>query len=224
MNGPPDMEKCLIEQTKRHRVKGSDPSRRELKAFEKIGTLPQGLVDQLIRLSEDYKQNDLGGDTYDISKHCNFEQTFNATSQNYRQIILQTKQPGDQSQTNEYSYTQWVDHAPPGLIEYVNSAFGKVYRFRLSVMAPGHELNWHIDADPSVICRAQICLNQTDSVLEFRTKTSIQTLRMNVGDIYFINTGWSHRVVNTADSTRRVSIFGFKFSEMPPDIQKTLCI
>jgi hypothetical protein len=224
MNGIPDMEKCLIEQTKRSRVKGSDPSRRELKAFEKIGTLPQILVDQLIQLSEDYKQNDLGGDTYDISKHCNFEQTFNATSQNYRQIILQTKQPEDQSQTDEYSYTQWVDHAPPELIEYINSVFGKVYRFRMSVMAPGHELNWHIDTDPSVICRSQICLNQTDSILEFKTKSGHHELKMEVGGIYFINTGWSHRVVNSSDSVRRVCIFGFRYSEIPLEIQKTLHI
>jgi hypothetical protein len=83
----------------------------------------------------------------------------------------------------------------------------------MSEMKGGHELNWHIDADTSVICRAQICLSAHDSVLEFKDKEGIHQLQMEVGDIYFINTGWQHRVVN-GDQLRRTAIFGFHFDDL----------
>lgn len=224
MNGQHDMEKCLIEQTKRDRVRGSDPARRDLKVFEKIGTLPTDIVNQLIELTENYTENDLGGDNYEISKHCNFTKTFNALDQKYRQILLQSKKYGDQTHTNEYVYTEWTNHAPLDLVNFMKELIGNTYRFRISVMAPDHELNWHIDTDPSVICRAQICLNEADATLEFRTKTEEYVLKMEVGDIYFINTGWSHRVVNKSKCVRKVSVFGFKFSEAPLNIQNKLMI
>jgi hypothetical protein len=218
------MEKCLIERTKRSRVHGDGPSRRELKVFEKIGTLPDSIVRDLIELTESYQGNDLGGDNYEISKHCNFKQTFNAIDQKYRQILLQSKNPNSNTHTDEYAYSDWAEYTPSSLVKFINDEIGNVYRFRLSVMAPGHELNWHIDADPSVICRAQICLSESDSCLEFKTKNDEFSLKMNVGDIYFINTGWSHRVVNKSENIRKVGIFGFKFSEIFSDIQKKLYI
>ena len=114
------MEKCLIEQTKRSRVRGEDPSRRELKVFEKIGTLPETIVNDLVKLTESYQGNDLGGDNYEISKHCNFIQTFNAVDQKYRQILLQSKIESNNTQTDEYAYTNWADYTPPSLIKYIN--------------------------------------------------------------------------------------------------------
>jgi streptogramin lyase len=83
----------------------------------------------------------------------------------------------------------------------------------MSEMKGDHELNWHIDADTSVICRAQICLNRNDSVLEFRDKEGVHQLKMNPGEIWFINTGWNHRVVN-GETTRRSAILGFHFDDL----------
>jgi oxalate decarboxylase/phosphoglucose isomerase-like protein (cupin superfamily) len=91
-------------------------------------------------------------------------------------------------------------------------------------MGANHELNWHIDTDPSVICRAQICIKHTKSVMEFNTKGQVHTLYMKPGDIYFINTGWSHRVVNNSDTERVVAIFGFEFSDLQPHIKKHILI
>jgi len=83
----------------------------------------------------------------------------------------------------------------------------------MSEMQGDHELNWHIDADTSVICRAQICLSNSDSVLEFRDKKGIHKLVMQKGDVWFINTGWNHRVVN-GNNIRRSAILGFHYNDL----------
>jgi hypothetical protein len=122
---------------------------------------------------------------------------------------------GDESpDVNEYLYTRWDSNYK---LRYTSDTiykyFHNVYRFRMSEMNGDHELNWHIDTDTSVICRAQICLNENDSVMEFRDKDGIHQLRMKPGEMWFINTGWNHRVVN-GTTPRRAVIFGFHFDDM----------
>jgi hypothetical protein len=45
---------------------------------------------------------------------------------------------------------------------------------------------------------------------------------MEKNGIYFINTGWSHRVVNTSKSERIVAIFGFEFKDMQEKYQSLI--
>jgi hypothetical protein len=177
-------EKCLIEQSKRTRVRGDGPRRNALKTFCKIGKVSHQAVSELNYILDTHSQNDIGGDNYGISQNCNYEDVFNVGS-SYRQILLQA----------------------------LNSLFKNTYRFRLSEMKGNHELNWHIDADTSVICRAQICLNHNDSIFEFKDKEGIKSLQMQPGEVWFINTGWNHRVVS-GDITRRTAIIGFHFEDL----------
>jgi hypothetical protein len=153
------MEKCLIERTKRSRVHGDGPSRRELKVFEKIGTLPKMIVKDLVELTESYQGNDLGGDNYEISKHCNFKQTFNAIDQKYRQILLQSKKQNNNTHTDEYAYSDWAEYTPSSLVKFINDEIGNVYRFRLSVMAPCHT------AAQLQTCICHHCAGQTQLTL-----------------------------------------------------------
>lgn len=206
-------EQCLIEQTKRNRVGGTGPRRNRLKTFEKIGDVSSNVVDELNYILDTHKGNDIGGDNYGISQNCNYEEVFNVSNK-YRQILLQKRIEDASDDVNEYLYTRWdqthnLRYTKPTLEKY----FHNVYRFRMSEMKGDHELNWHIDADTSVICRAQICLNQNDSVLEFRDKEGVHQLRMKPGEMWFINTGWNHRVVN-GNNCRRSAIFGFHFDDL----------
>lgn len=206
-------EKCLIQQTKRTRVSGTGPRRNELKPFAKIGEVYYATTDELNYILDTDKSNDIGGDNYGISQNCNYEEVFNVGDQ-YRQVLLQKRIDDASDDVNEYLYTRWdpaynVRYTKPTLDKH----FHNVYRFRMSEMKGGHELNWHIDADTSVICRAQICLSQSDSVLQFQDKEQIHELRMKPGEIWFINTGWKHRVVN-GDQPRRAAIFGFHFDDL----------
>ena len=206
-------EQCLIEQTKRTRVGGTGPRRNKLKLFEKICDVPNSVVEELNYILDTYRGNDIGGDNYGISQNCNYEEVFNVADK-YRQVLLQKRIESASDDVNEYFYTQWdtnykLRYTRPELDHY----FHYVYRFRMSEMKDDHELNWHIDADTSVICRAQICLNENDSVLEFRDKDGVHQLRMKPGEMWFINTGWNHRVVN-GTKARRAAIFGFHFDDL----------
>lgn len=197
-------KECLIEQTKRARVRGNNgPRRQEMKTFAKIGRVSDELIETLNGVADIRTGNDLGGDNYNISQLCNVEEVF-APKSFYRQILLQEKEvEGDQ--VDEHVYTKYnVDVNIP--------YFDQIYRLRISEMQGEHEMNWHIDQDTSVICRAQICLNENDSVFQFKRKGKIEEFKMEVGDIWFINTGWTHRVV-TNKKLRRVAIFGFDLKD-----------
>lgn len=211
---------CLIEQTKRTRVKGNGPRRHELLPFAKIGQVTQRTLEDLNNHLDANINNDLGSDNYMISQHCKFDEVFN-TNNRYRQILLQRKRVTSDTQVDEYAYTNWVESVSLNTALDVIRNFNKVYRFRLSEMQSNHALNWHIDADTSVICRAQICLNETDSVYEAKDKTSEYQLTMKPGEIWFINTGWTHRVV-TKEKVRRVAIFGFNFNDVDDTIKNKL--
>lgn len=206
-------EKCLIEKTKRSRVKGSGPSRAKLKIFHKLGTVSTDTIDELTFILDKNKNNDIGGDNYAISANCNYEEVFNV-GLTYRQILLQENPNEDKSTIDEYLYTKWneqykLDSTKTDLYKIFNN----IYRLRLSEMHSNHEMNWHIDADTSVICRAQICLNENDSVYEAKDKNNHYKLTMKPGEVWFINTGWQHRVVN-GNSLRRVAVFGFHFDNL----------
>jgi hypothetical protein len=206
-------EQCLIEQTKRTRVGGTGPRRNKLKVFQKICDVPHQLVDELNYILDTNSSNDIGGDNYGISQNCNYNEVFNVGN-TWRQLLLQKRMDSESDDVDEYLYTDWdtnykLRYTKPVLDDH----FHNVYRFRMSEMKGGHELNWHIDADTSVICRAQICLNENDSIFQFRTKEGEYEFKMKPGEMWFINTGWNHRVVN-GDSLRRTAIFGFHFDDL----------
>jgi hypothetical protein len=207
-----NQKNCLIANSKRLRVGGNGPGRKDLLPFARIGTVPETVMNALLEIPNIISGNDLGGDNYQISKHCDLEGVFNIGN-GYRQILLQSK-ISNNSDIDEFAYTEWNNIVYDDIKNFLYSMFDNVYRFRMSVMSENHELNWHIDTDPSIMCRAQICLNNTDAQFEFKTKSGIQTLKMERGGLYFINTGWSHRVVNSSKSERIVAIFGFEFKDM----------
>ncbi len=207
------MTECLIQKTKRKRVGGTGPRRNKLLTMCKLGDAPTRVVDELNYILDTHSGNDIGGDNYGISQNCNYEDVFNVQDK-YRQILLQKKQESAEDDVNEYLYTKWdPSYSTRYTTPFLNTLFKNVYRFRMSEMKGDHELNWHIDADTSVICRAQICLSDSDSVLEFRDKQGTHKLVMQKGDVWFINTGWNHRVVN-GDNIRRSAIFGFHYDDL----------
>ena len=207
------MTDCLIAQTKRTRVGGPGPRRNKLLTMCKLGDAPTRVVDELNYILDTHSGNDIGGDDYGISQNCDYEEVFNVQDK-YRQVLLQKKALGNSDDVDEYLYTEWdgnyvVRYTQP----YIQTLFNNVYRFRLSEMQGDHELNWHIDADTSVICRAQICLSDSESLLEFRDKAGVHKLQMKKGEVWFINTGWNHRVVN-GSNLRRSAILGFAYEDL----------
>lgn len=198
-----EKESCLIEKTKRTRVRGPGPRRNEMVTFAKIGDVDTAILDQLRIILLQNPQNDLGGDDYNISQQCDLKDVFNAAG-SYRQVLLQ-KSKYDSPTANEFDYTEFNE---PIVIPW----FENIYRLRLSYMGPRHVINWHIDTDTSVMCRAQICLNNNDSVFKFKTKDGVEEFMMKPGEMWFINTGWPH-CVEGRETDRAVAIFGFEYKD-----------
>jgi hypothetical protein len=195
--------KSLIQKTKRARVNGPGPKRNEMLTFAKIGDVDPELLEQLKSILLENPQNDLGGDGYNISQQCDIENVFNAAD-SYRQVLIQ-KSIHDENTASEFDYSDYVyDVKVPW--------FKSIYRLRLSHMGPGHTINWHIDTDTSVMCRAQICLNENDSVFKFKTKSGVESFTMKPGEMWFINTGWPHSVEG-GKTERSVAIFGFEYRD-----------
>jgi hypothetical protein len=196
------MSECLIQKTKRQRVKGSGPKRDQMVTFAKLGTVSQELLEKLNLIADKRSGNDLGSDAYNISQHCDVNNVF--IDSGYRQILIQERKV-DIDTADEHLYTEYNEDVS---VPY----FDQIYRLRISEMAPGHEMNWHIDTDTSVMCRAQICLNKNDSVFQFKRRGVIEEFTMQPGEMWFINTGWLHRVISKND-TRRSAIFGFDYKD-----------
>lgn len=188
----------LIQETKRLRVRGGGPRRDELVTFAKLGKVPIDIVNQLNEIADRRTGNDLGSDAYNISQHCDVNSVFIDTG--YRQILIQERAT-EIDTADEHQYTKYNEDVS---IPF----FNQIYRLRISEMAPGHEMNWHIDTDTSVMCRAQICLNKNDSVFQFKRRGIVEQFTMEPGEVWFINTGWLHRVVS-GENVRRSAIFGF---------------
>ena len=149
----------------------------------------------------DPTRNDLKSDNYKISIDCPLPDMF---ANEYRQILLQEQVP-DTDQYDEANYTVWRSEAHH-IRQYLERTFGKVNRARVAVTPPGGELAWHIDTDTSVMCRVQIGVNVNDCEFQFNRKGDEESFRMEPNELWFINTGWEHRVVNHSPTAARVVV------------------
>ena len=203
-------EKCLIHQTRRSRVSGNNgPRRHQMKTHGTVTQdIPADVLLQIYNIASNYSGNDLGGDNYQISQHCDVKSAF-TSSTTYSQILLQQLNPEANNEVDETNYTTWRKDVETNLIQqYLENTFKTPYRARISVMHGGNELNYHIDTDTSVLCRIQIPVKTAGSLFQWKTKTEEITLDMQSGKSYFVNTGWLHRVINNSNNIRIVLIFG----------------
>ena len=200
----------------RIRAKGDrGPTRHKLTSFKHITKAPNKVMDEIKRIMTEIKEDDLGTDKYQISNSYDLKNSFNATG-GYRQILLQRNTVPDADINEETNYNDWRDDTDISVIKnWLEETFGEVYRARISVMPPGHELFWHIDTDTSVLCRMQLAVDTEGSEFQFRNRIEgYRALTMEDGHAYFVNTGWSHRVVNN-DKWRIVLIFGIEYKNIP---------
>ena len=209
-------ERCLIKSSKRSRVKGTGPRRHEMLTHGTVSSdVPQEVIDEILQIANTYNENDLRGDNYQISQHCDVDEAF-TSSTTYRQILLQELNDDTDDEIDEKNYIRWRSDITTNRIqEYLNHAFKTPYRARISVMHGGNELNYHIDTDTSVLCRVQIPVQTEGSLFQWKTKTDEVSLDMQLGKAYFVNTGWLHRVINSSNNIRIVLIFGVDYNNIP---------
>lgn len=198
----------------RSHVRGTrGPRRATLPTFERLSKkVPNDVLEEARQIAyADVTRNDLKTDKYKISVDCPLPTLF---SQEYRQILLQEQVPYTDTH-DEANYAVWADTCPV-IEKYMESTFGAVNRTRVTVLAPGEELDWHIDTDTSVMCRVQIGVDVDGSEFQFNRKGKIEKFIMDPNELWFINVGWSHRVVNYSDTPRIVIIAGVLYENLQP--------
>ena len=198
--------------SKRTRVRGDHgPRRHQLPTFAKLTAVetPPEVIEEIRHLAfDDPERNDMRGPRYEISNNCPLTDMFGSQ---YRHVLLQDYVDGDD--TDEINYTQWRDECPETR-KHLEATYGTTYRARVAVTPPGSELDWHIDTDPSVICRIQLGIDVVDSTFEFNRRGNHESFTMETGEWWFINVGWKHRVVNNSDRPRVVVIAGVHYANI----------
>lgn len=203
--------------TKRSRIRGSGPRRSELPLFHKFEyplnsdffEWKHAVLDLVQSLPCSY--NDIGGEEYQIAKNCDLRYMF---PESYRQVLLQ-KESKAENQNFEalYSVPKYTQ-----LMKKLEQWFPKAYRSRIAILPVGETLDWHIDADTSVSCRAQICL-QGESEFFVNRRGSIESRIIRENEFWFINTGFAHKVVNTGDVTRVNIVLGMDYDNFSEDFR-----
>ena len=100
--------------------------------------------------------------------------------------------------------------------EYLNSYHREIVeqckapasRVRITKLAPGKEIPWHVDYDPTYAVRCIVPIH-TDQHVEnyFRRGASEFKYTLVAGKAYFLNIGYAHRVVNNSDKPRIALMF-----------------
>lgn len=198
----------------RARARGPGPDRSKLPLFKKINNIPTDIIKELNLFFENNRHiNDLKETKdYKISNHC----PLNSLVPEGFQHVLITKCRDGADFRIEKNYTLWSDEVKKlNFYHWFTSCFPNAFRVRLSLLEPGTEFSWHIDTNTSVACRCSASLNISEAKFEIRNKKEIQSVPFEKpGDLFFTNTGWSHRVYNPGQQARLNLVFGIEFSEI----------
>ena len=93
-------------ESKKQRVNGSGPSRRMLKAFSVIDSVPEEVIVDLRNLSTTLPPTNIGSDNYKIAENIDLKSVFNVSQTEYNQILLQSH---SNFQNTEFDYTNWAE-------------------------------------------------------------------------------------------------------------------
>jgi quercetin dioxygenase-like cupin family protein len=210
------MGKCALQETSRvkARVQGNNgPDRKLLPTFRRIGTydvddyraLERLVAEQLATHAPDY--NDINNpNVYEIAQSCELKTYFTS---NYRQILFQTTadRPEDADIVpEEWEYQNYQESAVE-FEELINQFVKPHFRARLAVIPPTEKLDWHIYTNTSYACRVSIMIHGHQKFM-IKRGNKIITQIMHPGEVWFCNTGFSHRVEVIGDEPREGIVVG----------------
>jgi hypothetical protein len=169
------------------------PSFHQLGVYEinQFRTLEGLVIEQLAIHPKDY--NDIvNPDIYEIAQACKLKTYFPAA---YKQILLQVT--GDRPENSDEVPDEWeYQNYREGATEFeglINQFVEPHFRARIAYLPAEETLDWHIDTNTSYACRIQIMIHGTHKFMINR-KGEIAEQIMRAGEVWFCNTGFSHRV------------------------------
>lgn len=205
------MNECALQEPERvrARVRGDGPDRRLLPPFHQIGVLdPLRLADlkaETSYLLSGYPEgyNDIyNEDIYQIAQECKLKMYF---PPEYRQILFQVT-GNDTPARDEWDYKTFT-HKALRFSRFIDPFVSKTFRSRLALLPPGHVLDWHIDTNTSYACRVMMIVNGMHRFMVRKKGKTYQTI-MRPGEVWFCNTGYSHRVEVVGEDTRVAILLG----------------
>ena len=187
------------------KVRGDGPNRRSLPSYQLLGHLEPSVMARAQQLCATITACSCGSEQYPLSKDHPLKTEF---GEDYLHHLLQ------HPATDGLDWRDYTVSADP-LVDALQAALGGMlfYRARLSKLPSRGTVPWHIDTDTSVTCRLQFMIQGTSVWSIRRDGTEIEQ-RLNVGVIWFCNSGFSHQIVNDGLFDRWVLIIDCDYSEI----------
>ena len=213
-------EECELQKSTRvrARVRGEHgPDRNLLPSFHQLGTyntrnfrkLEVSVIKQLISHPSDH--NDItNSEVYRIAQACELKDYFTPS---YQQYLLQTvgvRPEGSDEIPDEWEYTDYNDDTVE-FRDLLNQFVNPHFRSRIAYLPSGEELGWHIDTNTSYACRVQIMIHGEHKFL-IKRKGIIEEQIMRQGEVWFVNTGFSHKVEVLGNEPRVGILLGCHFA------------
>ena len=193
----------------RDRVVGSGPKRHELPNFKYLCNMPNEIIEEFNNIYYNFSEVNFLKDkeNYEIKDKC---ELVSMIPEKFQHILLQNKDENMEADDlmMELKYTKFTEHCTQKAKDWLNETFPGLYRARISVLHPGDLFDWHIDTNTSVACRVSCSLNNDDSTFEVKRRCMVDSNKFKVGECWFTNTGWPHRVFNNSDKIRINLLFG----------------
>lgn len=163
---------------------------RKLPVSRRLGALPGDLVERLVAFHSQNRQANIldeairnrrdRGVPFENAEYLN---------RHYSQVALQRlRRGGDATVAADFDLA--VESA---LCDEVRAIAGPAFRMRISCLEGSAEISEHID-DPRQ--RRAIALLQGEQEFVLWTADEHHRLDMQIGELWFVNTAWPHRVVN----------------------------
>ena len=199
----------------RDRVVGAGPRRHELPNFKHLCNMPEEIIEEFNSIYEHFSEINFLKDkeNYEIKDKC---ELVGMIPEKFQHILLQNKDENLDSNNlmMELKYTKFTEHCTQKAKDWLNKTFSGLYRARISVLHPGDLFDWHIDTNTSVACRVSCSLNNDDSTFEVKRRGVVDSNKFKVGECWFTNTGWPHRVYNNSDKIRINLLFGIDYERI----------
>ena len=180
------------------------PDRKKLPNFHLLGHSDPRLLDATLKCLEHVAGlNDVDADSYPISQlYPNLRAIF---PEKYRQVLLQDFIDEGKHET-DFRVPKYTD-----VTQYVDPFVNEYFRARIAILSPGDEINWHIDTNTSQMCRVQFPLVGEQKWYMKRGK-QVEEKILRPGEVWFVNTGLMHKVVNETDEDRITVLVGCRYS------------
>lgn len=216
----------------RSRVVGNNgPSRKLLPNFKKLGTMSEEFLRDvymfLDNLGSDYddlsviKQEKVVNDGQLVT-NCKLAVGDNGETtkdmfdiENMRSIFLQKS--NKEVALDEFDYQQPIDGSNI-VLDYINSWLiddATFFRTRINILNNDCHVPPHIDTDTSVYVRLMFMI-EGEQEFFIKRRGQVSSVKMQQGDVYFINQGWTHWVENLTqtDKHRTVLLISCKWKDV----------